>query len=117
MNRILIGAVLLCAVNGAALAEESEPAESCVAVVVDGVRTLPYECLSRQLTPPEALARAARTSRLALSARTAERPANELGLFNRSATAIRMGSNFGVSASAQRPPPPSDYSPLLPTGR
>ncbi|UTH74476.1 hypothetical protein [Chromobacterium sp. IIBBL 290-4] len=117
MNRQLIGMALLCAASGAVSATESAPSESCVAVVVDGVRTLPYECLSRQLTPAGARPREAGAAELARSAKTAERPANQLGLFNRSATAIRMGSNFGNAASPQRPPLPADYSPLVPARR
>lgn len=87
---------------------------ACVTVEVDGIRTLPYDCLSRQLAPPAPRAGAAkREASEAPSARSAGRPSNQLGLFNRSATSIRMGSNFGRSALPQRPPP-SGPSPLIP---
>jgi hypothetical protein len=86
--------------------------KSCLSVEVHGVRTLPYDCLSQQLLP--AAQRQRVTPQLPWSARHAMQPSNELGLFNRSATAIRMGANFGQSAQAQRPPQPESYTPLLP---
>jgi len=51
----------------------------------------------------------------------AQRPANQLGLFNRAATSHRMGNQFGHSVYPQRPPPPVVATPRIPqlpqTGR
>ncbi len=117
MQRTLIGVALLLAVHESALAEENPTVPSCVQVVIDGVPTLPYDCLSQQLMPAETRTRTRSQAGLTLSGRSAARPPNEQGLFNRSATAIRMGTNFGLSATAQRPDLPPNYVPLVTTGR
>lgn len=73
---------------------------ACVEVEVNGLRSLAYDCLSQQL------AAASGKAGLALHApgEAIERQSpNRLGLFNRSATAQRMGNAFGHSVRPQRP--------------
>lgn len=107
-NTMVTAAWLWFAHAGAAVAQPS-----CISVEVNGVRTLPYACLSEQLLPETMRNKTAEVP-VVLSARNAQRPANELGVFNRSATAIRMGTNFGHSAQAQRPPLPAFDVPRAP---
>lgn len=115
MRVIAIAVALLLMSITNAIANETREDESCITVEVNGVRTLPYECLSRQLRSQESGISSRQNRHLeTLSARTAARPPNELGLANRSATSIRMGSNFGISAQPQRPPAPVMQSPLSP---
>lgn len=116
MHRKTLIGILIFLVSASAFAAEEEDDKSCISVEVNGIRTLPYDCLSQQLLPPDVRAGTTQEHGLEpLSARSAMRPSNELGLFNRSATSIRMGSNFGRSATPQRPPQPSTYSPLAPS--
>lgn len=115
MHRTIIIGILIFVVSKNAFPAEDQGEKSCISVVVNGIRTLPYDCLTQQLLPESARANPARERDLdPLSARTAMKPSNELGLFNRSGTSIRMGSNFGRSALPQRPPLPSSHSPLIP---
>ncbi|WP_376691054.1 hypothetical protein [Burkholderia stagnalis] len=75
----------------------------CVDAEVDGRRALSYDCLSAQLKPkgtPQAGASQASTEGLAKA------PSNRLGTFNLSAERNRFGTNWGKSATPQRPAPP-----------
>lgn len=115
MRRHTYFIVLISMTCGSAIATEASDESACVTVEVNGVPALPYECLNRQLATPPRSAKAPNDRALEpMSARTAQRPPNELGVFNRSATSIRMGSNFGRSATPQRPPSPPVQSPLVP---
>ncbi|WP_323120591.1 hypothetical protein [Burkholderia alba] len=91
---------------GAAHAQGGAPPPAkpvCVETEVDGVRTLSYDCLSGQLAPKvEPGAAASQTAAEAL----AKQPSNRLGTFNFSAERNRFGSNWGKSATPQRPAPP-----------
>ncbi|WP_370679404.1 hypothetical protein [Comamonas sp. GB3 AK4-5] len=110
---VIVATLFFAAYATAAVAQEKNE-KSCIAIEVNGIRTLPYECLSAQLLPL-ALRTPVVEGKAPGSARSVMRPSNELGLFNRSATAIRMGSNFGHSAQPQRPPLSTTYSPLVST--
>lgn len=90
-----------------------EPSDaSCVDVEVNGHRALSIDCLNRQLDPERTTDDRLGLPRLA-SEVVADMPSNQLGLFNRAATSVRMGNNFGRSAFPQRPPAPSLPSPIL----
>ncbi|MGA4475677.1 hypothetical protein ACPA2M_22145 [Ectopseudomonas chengduensis] len=86
------------------LAQAAEPAskEGCINVEVNGYKALSYECLSQQLANPEGNA-AVRRNQEAMQVPVHQRPSNQMGLFNQSATQIRMGNNFGRSVTPQRP--------------
>lgn len=115
MYRSTVLFALLVGAHAAAWAADQAEDTTCISVEVNGVRTLPYECLSRQLASPQTTVSAEKLRDISpLSARNAARPTNELGLFNRSATSIRMGSNFGHSAMPQRPSSPPMQSPIIP---
>lgn len=75
----------------------------CVDAEVDGARALSYDCLSRQLQPRAAAGMAASG---AASEHFATQPSNRVGTFNFSAERNRFGSNWGKSATPQRPAPP-----------
>lgn len=112
-NKVIV-ITLLFSAAASAMTAASEGEKSCISVTVDGSHTLPYDCLSQQLTPPALRENTNVNNTLnTLSARKARQPANTLGLYNHSATAVRMGSNFGHSAQAQRPVSPQIRSPLL----
>ncbi|WP_342325163.1 hypothetical protein AAEY27_10315 [Kosakonia sp. BYX6] len=112
-NRVIVITLLLTAV-GSTMVAANEGEKSCVSVTVNGNRTLPYDCLSQRLLPPKMSEKTSENKGLnALSARQINQPANHLGLFNQSATAVRMGANFGHSAQSQRPSPAPISSPLL----
>ena len=110
-STMIVSTLFFAAYAGAAAAQQQQ---SCISVEVNGARTLPYACLSEQLLPLAMRSKGGEAPVL-LSARNALRPSNELGVFNRSATAIRMGANFGYSAQAQRPLLLPAYVPLLPS--
>lgn len=82
---------------------DAASAASCVEVEVNGVRSQSYACLTERLKP-KAAARAAQTGGELASEQIANRPSNQLGLFNRAATSNRMGNTFGTSVFPQRPP-------------
>ncbi|MFL6611764.1 MAG: hypothetical protein ACJ8HF_26340 [Pseudomonas sp.] len=85
-------------------AQAAEPAnEGCINVEVNGYKALSYECLSEQMANPKGTA-AARKNQEALTVPIEQRAPNKLGLYNQSATRIRMGNTFGHSALPQRPP-------------
>lgn len=88
----------------AAEPEARQPAAepSCIEVEVDGERAPSYACLSERLRPT-AGARAPQDPGIASEA-VLQRPGNQLGVFNRAATANRMGNTFGTSVYPQRPP-------------
>ncbi|WP_434115673.1 hypothetical protein [Paraburkholderia caffeinilytica] len=90
---------------GIAWAQATAPAPAskpvCVDAEVDGVRTLSYGCLNRQLAPtPIAGGAASQTAAEAL----AKRPSNQVGTFNLSGEQNRFGANWGKSVTPQRPP-------------
>ncbi|WGS45940.1 hypothetical protein LFL97_24960 [Burkholderia sp. JSH-S8] len=70
----------------------------CVDAEVDGRRALSYDCLSAQLKPKGASQ--------AATEGLAKAPSNRLGTFNLSAERNRFGTNWGKSATPQRPAPP-----------
>jgi hypothetical protein len=75
----------------------------CVDAQVQGERALSYDCLSDQLKPnPAPSAGASQTAAEGL----AKSPSNRLGTFNLSTERNRFGSNWGKSATPQRPAPP-----------
>jgi len=86
------------------LAQAAEPtgSEGCINVEVNGYKALSYECLSQQLANPEG-AEATRRNQEAMNVPVQRRAPNQLGLFNQSATQIRMGNTFGTSVTPQRP--------------
>lgn len=93
----------------------SQDAVTCVEVTVDGQRVPPpLECLTRKLQPaPAQQADPHRTGAPLASEAITQRPANQLGLFNRAATGHRMGNQFGISAFPQRPPEaPTSSNPI-----
>ncbi|OMG71653.1 hypothetical protein [Burkholderia ubonensis] len=71
----------------------------CVDVEVNGERALSYDCLSAQLKPK---AGASQTAAEGL----ATAPSNRLGTFNLSTERNRFGTNWGKSATPQRPSQP-----------
>lgn len=87
------------AVGGQAWAEMPiKPA--CVDVEVNGERAPSYSCLTQQLAPPQ---HSTAGQRQLGSESIANRPSNQLGLYNRAGTEHRMGNNFGSSVLPQRP--------------
>ncbi|RCJ05512.1 hypothetical protein DDK22_26295 [Cupriavidus necator] len=44
----------------------------------------------------------------------AQRPSNQLGLYNEAATSHRMGNTFGTSVYPQRPASPAPGAPVIP---
>lgn len=96
-------------------AADTPPA--CTEIVVNGVRTTSFACLTDKLRPHPARPSGGPASDAALSSEAiVQRPGNQLGLFNRAATSTRMGNAFGVSVYPQRPPVPAPPSPGLPRG-
>ncbi|MBC8750776.1 hypothetical protein F6X42_30585 [Paraburkholderia sp. WC7.3b] len=88
---------------GTAWAQSVAPASKpvCVDAEVDGVRTLSYGCLSRELAPtPIAGGAASQTAAEAL----VRGPSNQVGTFNLSGEQNRFGANWGKSVAPQRPP-------------
>lgn len=98
----ILGAVFLLLPCLSQAAEETQ--QGCINVEINGYKALSYECLSEQLANPQGAA-AARANQAAMNVPIERRPANQLGLYNQSATRIRMGNTFGKSAQAQRPAP------------
>ncbi len=88
------------------LVHAAEPVRNggCVAVEVNGYKSLSYECLTEQMSNPEG-AEATRRNHAAMNVPVSARAPNQLGLFNQSATQIRMGNAFGKSVTPQRPGP------------
>ncbi|WP_196484004.1 hypothetical protein [Burkholderia territorii] len=92
--------------GGRAAADEPGSATKpvCVDAEVDGKRALSYDCLSRQLKPT-ADAQPGGASQTD-SERLSKQPSNRLGTFNLSTERNRFGSNWGRSATPQRPDAP-----------
>ncbi|OVZ57918.1 hypothetical protein CDO44_16185 [Pigmentiphaga sp. NML080357] len=97
---------------GAASAADAAPASSCIEVEVNGQRSPSYGCLTQKLQPTPAPRNLEGTPELASEA-IVQRSSNQLGLFNRAATANRMGNTFGTSVYPQRPPAPQYGSPVF----
>ncbi len=88
----------------------------CVDVEVNGQRSPSYDCLTNQLQPAS-VPGSGRAPGLA-SEEIANKPGNQIGgQFNWSATSLRMGNNFGNSATPQRPSAPPPSAPIVAPGR
>lgn len=97
---------------------QNEPPRSsagCVEVEVNGMRSPSYDCLTDKLRPAASAASASPVKQMESEA-IAQRPGNQLGVFNWSATSQRMGNTFGKSATPQRPAAPAPMSPLIRPG-
>ncbi|WP_208509215.1 hypothetical protein [Variovorax paradoxus] len=106
---------MLAALGGqGAMAQEAAPANPCVEVTVNGERAPSYDCLTQKMRPPASAPRDADGTPQLASEAIANRPSNQLGLFNRAATSTRMGNTFGTSVYPQRPPTVAPVSPLMP---
>ncbi|WP_088505136.1 hypothetical protein [Burkholderia ubonensis] len=90
---------------GAVHAQAGRPAAKpvCVDVEVNGERALSYDCMSAQLKP-KATPQAGASQTAAEGLATA--PSNRLGTFNLSTERNRFGTNWGKSATPQRPAQP-----------
>ena len=97
-----------------AMAQDAEPPPSCIEATVNGERAPSYDCLTQKMRPPASAPRDAEGTPQLASEAIANRPSNQLGLFNRAATSTRMGNTFGPSVYPQRPPPVAPVSPLIP---
>jgi len=102
MPRFLPILTLLLSLPLLVQASEPDSKEGCINVEVNGYKALSYECLSQQLANPDGNA-AVRRNQEAMYVPVHQRPSNQMGLFNQSATQIRMGNNFGRSVMPQRP--------------
>lgn len=91
---------------------QADAAPACIEVEVDGQRIPAYDCLAEKLKP-NAAAQAPRPDAALASERIAQRPANEVALFNQAATHQRMGNAFGESVHPQRPPAPPPAAPRV----
>jgi hypothetical protein len=80
----------------------------CVDAEVNGQRALSYDCLSTQLQPKPATSSGASQTP---SEAAAQQPSNRVGTFNLSTEQNRFGSNWGKSATPQRPAPPVSVPP------
>jgi hypothetical protein len=104
MRNPTIAALLLLATPAAA--QQPKPATNCTDVQVGTAQS--YDCINAQLGN---LAR--NTQRFSADADApvaASSPSNVVGTFNQSATANRLGRNFGKSVTPYRPaytPPPA----------
>lgn len=106
----LIGAAFLA--GAAAASEAAPPPSSCIEVEVNGQRSPSYGCLTQKLQPTPVPRNMEGAPELASEA-IVQRSSNQLGLFNRAATANRMGNTFGTSVYPQRPPAPQYGSPVF----
>ena len=96
-SQVLPALILGLAMN-ATLADEPTPPANCINTEVNGYQALSYECLSQQMADPDSAARARREQELD-SAAIVRRPPNQLGLYNQSATRIRLAKGLRRSAS------------------
>lgn len=103
---------LLCLCGIAFANDNGSDVPSCISVEVNGSRSPSYDCLSRMMTPPDDAA--SHSLPQFDSAEVINRGGNQLGLFNRAATQIRMGSNFGHSVYPNKPPRTPPPNPLVP---
>jgi hypothetical protein len=120
MRTLSFVAILLASVIGASSYADSAPVPatgnkagdtSCMDVTVNGYHASPYDCLSQQMAPAPTAGDKADPGQA--SGAIANRPSNQLGMFNEQTTANRMGNTFGKSAFPQRPPPANFGSPLM----
>lgn len=77
---------------------------SCMTTEVNGYRSQAYDCLGQLMAAPEDPRHQGAGS--LSSERIIQRQPNQLGLFNQAATRVRMGSNFGIAVTPQRPTSP-----------
>jgi len=107
----------LCTIGLAAASEQRDRGEdaaaTCIEVEVNGERAPSFSCLTQKLSPNGNVARPTAVPPLASEAIT-QRPSNQLGLFNHSATSQRMGNTFGSSVYPQRPENHTPVSPIFP---
>lgn len=89
--------------GGAAASAAAAKKTVCVDAQVQGQRALSYDCLAAQLKPKTAAPSGASQSAAEALAKS---PSNRLGTFNLSTERNRFGSNWGKSATPQRPAPP-----------
>ncbi len=108
-RRVLECAVAALIALAGPVRAQSGPAtsETCVDVRVGSDQS--YSCINA------ALARTANQARAPVNPGTLSpaSPSNQVGTFNRAATAERMGNTFGHSVISQRPPPPVFSNPLF----
>ncbi|WP_233217220.1 hypothetical protein [Trinickia dabaoshanensis] len=98
----------LAQTSGSAATAAPAKKSVCVDAQVQGQRALSYDCLAEQLkAKPVASSGASQSAAEAL----AKSPSNRLGTFNLSTERNRFGSNWGKSATPQRPAPPVVVSP------
>jgi len=90
-----------------------EAAAPCVAVQVEGARSLSFDCLNQELKDS---AQTRQDTAPAVTAKdvTGTGAPTAVGTFSFTATSIRMGNAFGHSAIPQRPPTPSFTSAFMP---
>jgi hypothetical protein len=101
----VVGMALIASVAWSTSANAGDVAkDSCISVRVGDYKTPSYDCLTQQMLGPENRA-AAQKNHDAQVFDVSKRAPNQLGLFNQSATSIRMGNQFGVSVNPQRPTP------------
>ncbi len=122
-SRLAVALITVVAVGGLgaapspSAAEPSQPAAEtaagCVEVEVNGVRAPSFPCLTQKLRPRAQPAEGPSAQQLA-SEKIAQRPGNQLGLFNYSATSQRMGNTFGTSVLPQRPSVPTAGPAVIP---
>lgn len=91
-------------------------AKSCVIEQADGSRALSYDCLNAGLQQNTEGEGAGNVPTLDARALTGRGNPEALGTFSYTATAIRMGKNFGKSVYPERPPATSYTSVPLPKG-
>lgn len=101
----VLGIALIASFIGSTVTEAADATkDGCIIVKVGDYKTPSYDCLTQQMLGPENRA-AAQKNRDAQAFDVSKRASNQLGLFNQSATSIRMGNQFGTSVNPQRPTP------------
>ena len=109
----MLAAVLLLAparaphaqTGGSAASAAASKKSVCVDAQVQGQRALSYDCLSEQLKPTPAAPSGPSGASQSAAEALAKSPSNRLGTFNLSTERNRFGSNWGKSATPQRPAP------------
>jgi hypothetical protein len=101
---LLLGSVLTPNSYAETAVTHADAASNCINVEVNGYQALSYECLSQKLANPNGK-KATERNQEAMNVPLDKRPPNQLGLFNQSATGIRMGNTFGTAVKPQRPTP------------
>jgi len=92
------------------------PAGSCAQTRADGGQAIDYACLTRGLASAPLSGPSAGKAAVDTAAAQARAPSRS-GTFSFTATQQRMGSNFGVSATPNRPPRPVYGPPMTPKPR